>query len=184
MRSELASAAVDLMVEHGYDGQSAEDLARSLGISRATFHRYLGSKDEAVIATTIGPEDQFAARLAAVGDQQFATTWSRLRAALEPAVELAESSPDRMRAQLRLIQSAPALGGSLRRARAPQVEALAVGIAELGHDPFDAAVLASAAIAVLDQCWLTWAQQDDADLRELLDRAFVRLARATTPTER
>lgn len=46
MRAELAEAAFAELVDHGYDALTADDLARRLGNSRATFFRYLGSKDD------------------------------------------------------------------------------------------------------------------------------------------
>jgi AcrR family transcriptional regulator len=44
------AAAIDLMVRQGYDATSVEDLADAAGISRSTFFRKFGSKEDIVFA--------------------------------------------------------------------------------------------------------------------------------------
>lgn len=179
MRAEMVEAAFALVVEHGYDALTADDLARRLGISRATFFRYLGSKDEMIVSAMLGPADQFSDVLrASAGRSVDLTWWARLRAAFEPAAALADASPEQQRERLRMIQSRPALGARLRRARAPQIENLADALIDAGCDPFAGHILASASVAVLDQCWMQWLRDEQTPLRTILDRAFAALEAA------
>ncbi len=182
MRRELADAAFDLVIRDGFD-QTADELAGSLGISRATFFRHFGSKEEVVITAVLGPDTEFADAYAAARHDASASLWQRLRSAFEPAIAMADSSPDRMRARIRLIGSMPALVARLRRARAPQVERLAALLAsDTGQTVFAARVLAAAAVVTLDTCWGEWARSDDGALRPIVDAAFTHLhAAALSP---
>ncbi|MWB98488.1 TetR/AcrR family transcriptional regulator [Agromyces seonyuensis] len=181
LRAELTDAAFELIVEHGYDAMTADELARALGISRASFFRYLGSKDDVIVSVMLGEDRQFGDALRAVEPPRVASQWELLRIALAPAISLAESAPERQRARLRLIQSAPELGARLRRARVPQIDDLAAALVERGTDEFAAAMLASAAVAVLDQCWSQWQRNERASLADILDRAFAELDAASSP---
>lgn len=176
MRAELVDAAFDLVVQRGYDHLTTTELAESLGISRASLFRYLGSKEEVVIAGTLGSSTVFADELADVSAGPDVGRWHRLREAVEPAVRMAESSPDRMRSRLLVILETPALGARLRRARSPQIESLATALVGVGHAPFEASILATTAVAVLDQCWSTWARDDSAVFRSIVNEAFSILA--------
>jgi hypothetical protein len=89
-----------------------------------------------------------------------------------------------MRARIRLIQDQPAVGAKLRRARGPQIDALAEALVEQGATVSSARVLAVAAVGVHDQCLASWARDDDASLRELLDQAFRDLDAASSPPSR
>ena len=173
MRVELANAALDLMVEHGYE-QTANELADALGISRATFFRHLGSKEEIFTAVMIGPVDLFAASYAAASTGKV-RSWQVVRAAFDTVTAATESAPDRMRSRYRLIRSIPSLGGRLRRARFPQIEQLAAALTADGYEVFQASIVATAAVAVFDQCWALWAADEGASLSEIVDRAFAEL---------
>lgn len=178
MRAELSEAAFAHMVEYGYDACTSDDLAKALGISRATFFRYLGSKDEVVVAAMLEPVSQFRDAYEQAVRPVGGSEWDHLREALEPAVLLADTDPTRQRSRLQLIRAHPALGAKLRRARAPQIDDLADALVACGHDSFAAHVLATASIAVLDQCWSQWSREKDASLRAILDRAFEELKTA------
>lgn len=172
-RIELANAAFDLIVARGYNNVTADDLAAAAGVSRATFFRLLGSKDDAVIATVVEPEMLYAEALRGAGPDL--PPWQALRIALEPAVARAEGSPERMRARIRLIQSEPALSSRLRRQRLPQVRGIETALLDRGLDAFSARIMSSVAVSALDQCWVLWSEAEGASLRTLLDDAFVLL---------
>ncbi|MFE5309838.1 TetR/AcrR family transcriptional regulator [Isoptericola sp. NPDC056605] len=178
MRAELAEAAFGLIVESGYDGLTADDLARGLGISRPTFYRYLGSKDDVIVTVMLGPDDHFVRPLTMAGTagRDAATSWWQwLRTAVEPVVVQGEQEPGPMRARLLLVQSQPAVGAKLRRARGPQIDRLAEALAEYGCAPAAAHVLATASVSVLDLCLAQWSKGGDGSLREVVDRAFIDL---------
>ena len=176
MRTELANAALDLIVAHGYDSLTVEGLARGIGISRATFFRYFGTKDEAVITAMLEPNDLFAASFAATSIED-GSLWHRLRLALEPTVVKVEADPERMRTRISLIQSQPMLGAQLRRARFSQTGELAAALKDAGLNPLTAEVLSAASVAVLDHCFLLWIRGQSETLRKILDESFVQLER-------
>jgi AcrR family transcriptional regulator len=170
------------MVEHGYDAYTTDALAKALGVSRATFFRYLTSKDEIIVTALTGPDSQFADAYTEAESAAAGSEWARLRLAVAPAIRIAEDQPDRQRARLQLIHSQPAVGAKLRRARAPQIESLAAAVAASGHDDFAAEVLAAATISALDRSWTYWAAHEGASLNEILDRSFATLADASQPS--
>ena len=180
MRQELANAAFDLVLANGYE-QTVEELADALGISRATFFRHLGSKEEIVVVALLGPEELFAEAYARAGLGASTSAWQRLKAAFEPVIVLAEASPERMRARLGIVRSTPALGGRLQQARRPQIDRLAGAMVEEGHDPFAASILATAAVAAFIRCWVLWAEDESLELRLVVDRAFAHLDAASSP---
>ncbi|MHA6692926.1 TetR/AcrR family transcriptional regulator [Devosia sp. A449] len=180
MRQELASAAFDLVLENGYE-QTAEELADALGISRATFFRHLGSKEDIVVAAMLGSEDLFAAAFSQARHARSVSTWQRLKAAFQPIISDAEATPERVRARLALVRTTPVLGARLQRARRPQVDRLVGALVEQGHDALAANALAAAAVAVFDRCWLLWAGDESLVLRQLVDRAFAQLDAASLP---
>ncbi|UUU29794.1 TetR/AcrR family transcriptional regulator [Streptomyces sp. CA-210063] len=50
IRAELAQVALDLFLREGFDKVTPDDLAAAAGVSRTTFRRYFGSKEEAVLS--------------------------------------------------------------------------------------------------------------------------------------
>lgn len=176
VRSELAEAAFDAIVEHGFEAMTADALAKQLGVSRATLFRYLGSKDDAVLGALVEADDFFAVAYSEADGRP--GSWARLRQAVQPSVDRAGKDSRRMRARLELIRANPALGGRLRRLRAPQVERLADAVEASGVDGFAADVVASAAVAALDRAWVAWGADEQASLGDVLDLAFSALVAA------
>ncbi|MGM7669924.1 TetR/AcrR family transcriptional regulator [Microbacterium sp. A93] len=50
VRSQVVEAAVELFSERGFEGTSVDDLARAAGMSRSTYFRQVGGKEDAVFA--------------------------------------------------------------------------------------------------------------------------------------
>ncbi|MEV8148348.1 TetR/AcrR family transcriptional regulator [Arthrobacter sp. NPDC080073] len=73
------AAAIELLVRHGYDTTSVDDLAGAAGISRSTFFRKFGSKEDIVFAD----HDRI---LAQVEEFLAGTTADPLRAVVEAAL--------------------------------------------------------------------------------------------------
>ena len=49
-RSAVVAAAIDLFAEHGFDQTSVEQIAQAAGVSRSTFFRQFGGKEDVVFA--------------------------------------------------------------------------------------------------------------------------------------
>ncbi|RYH01616.1 TetR/AcrR family transcriptional regulator [Salipiger sp. IMCC34102] len=178
-RTELAVAAFDLMVRHGYDALTVEELAKGVGVSRATFFRYLGSKDEVAVAAMVEPTSAFAAAFADATSSQ--SLWDRIRAAFEPSVTSAEADAERVRARILMVRDHPELGDRLRRARMEQIERLVDEMVEQGEGRFAAEMVAAAAVALLDRCISRWAETTGQTLAALLDEAFAELSSRLGP---
>ncbi|MEV4900181.1 helix-turn-helix domain-containing protein [Citricoccus sp. NPDC055426] len=50
VRSQVVEAAVELFSERGFEATSVDDLARAAGVSRSTYFRQVGGKEDAVFA--------------------------------------------------------------------------------------------------------------------------------------
>ena len=49
-RAEIARAAIRSFLRNGFDGTTVDDIAAAAGISRRTYFRYFGSKDESLLS--------------------------------------------------------------------------------------------------------------------------------------
>jgi AcrR family transcriptional regulator len=49
-RAKLLDAALGLISQHGYEATSIEDIVSFVGVSKRTFFRYFGSKDDVLVA--------------------------------------------------------------------------------------------------------------------------------------
>jgi AcrR family transcriptional regulator len=176
LRAELASAAADFCAAQGFADVTVDDIAQSIGISRATFFRYFRSKEDAVVAAAHAGRPSLAAavRDAAAGD----TAWRAIRNAKEPTVETARTDTARLRARVQMIGSAPGLRARLALDRADDRAALAEALADRVDERDTAVAVAAAAIAAVDAAWTLWSADADADFGDALDRAFRLVAAA------
>jgi AcrR family transcriptional regulator len=172
LRAELAQAAVDVLAERGFENTTVEELAHELGISRATFFRYFGGKDDVVVAVVDGPGAGYADALAQASVQ---TPWTLLRAAFEPAVARSERDTDRLRRRLRMISALPSLQGHIGARRSGQIDTVVAALADRIGDAVTARTLTVAAYAAVDLAWQTWASSDTSSFRAVLDRTFADL---------
>ncbi|KQR88997.1 hypothetical protein ASF96_04405 [Microbacterium sp. Leaf179] len=167
-----------MFLERGYSSVTVEDAAREAGMSRATFFRYFGSKEDVVVAAVESNSIDYATALRALPADARLSNWQLVRLAIEPVIVVAEEDPDGYRARLRLIMSEPALTSRLRERRAESAVILADALGERVPDAFAARVLAHAALAAVDIAWEYWAVKDSADLRALVDAALGHLSSA------
>lgn len=178
VKAELAAAILEVFIERGYAAVTVDDAARAAGISRATFFRYFGSKEDVVVASVESAKIDYLAALEALPAEKHFSGWRLLRAAIEPVVETATNEPESLRARLRLIGSEPALKSRLRERRAANTEALTEALALYVNDELFARVLATAGLAAVDIAWEEWTPRQGADFREIVDGIFERLENA------
>ncbi|MBE0975261.1 helix-turn-helix transcriptional regulator, partial [Escherichia coli] len=102
---DTLTALIHLLDREGYDAVTADQLARQAGMSRASFFRHLGGKEEVVFA-------DHAALLARLDDFLRGTSLG-VREALEEAVLQVfrhhTADPDRARARSRLLRGSQSL---------------------------------------------------------------------------
>ncbi|WP_232835580.1 TetR family transcriptional regulator [Actinocorallia populi] len=179
IRSELARAAIELFRREGFDRVTLNDVAVAAGVSRSTFLRYFGSKEEAVLGAMddLGGQAAAALRARPCGESD----WTALRRCLDPFLEAYRADPSGTLTITRLIQESPALRNRQLEKQASWLPALALALADRSPrpDPLAASVRAAAALDCLSIAVTHWTASDGAeDLAALLDRAFAALATA------
>jgi AcrR family transcriptional regulator len=177
-RVELAREAIDLFVAHGFDGITVEELARRLGISRATFFRYFGSKEDVLVVSTERSGADYAEALLSAETSGSPRPWELLRAAFEPAARSADGDPERLRARLRMITANPVLKARIAEKRTVQVDEVTRALASRTGDADSARIYTVAAYAVVDLTWERWAASESSSFGLALDEAFAALASA------
>lgn len=108
IRSELAQVAFDLFRRDGFDNVTVNDLAAAAGVSRSTFLRYFGSKEDAVLGAVDARGEQVADALRARPADE--DDWTALRRALDAVTEPHRQDPDGTLEVSQLIMRTPALG--------------------------------------------------------------------------
>lgn len=172
LRAELAAAAFDYFVERGFDAVTVDEVAHGIGISRATFFRYFGSKEDAVVAAVYSPEYDFPRVLAEQDLGPAVPAWARLRSMFAPSIAEVAARPEALRSRIRLIDSTPSLRSRLNERRMEQ----RVGVAEqLVSDSLDlrtARAYVACAFSLLDLAWSEWVADPRVSLPEVLDELF------------
>lgn len=185
LRAEFADAAATYCAEHGFDEVTADEIARGIGVSRATFFRYFASKEDAVVSAARGSAERagtFAQQVAQTADaaEPGTTVWAIMRAATESMIDNAEKRGDPLRARIRMIADVPALKGHLAAQRRSEQSAVADVLRERLGDDRAARALAAAGVAAADLAWQEWARTPDSSLRPLLDAYFAALGDVAT----
>jgi AcrR family transcriptional regulator len=179
VRAELAQVAFELFRRDGFDNVTVNDLAAAAGVSRSTFLRYFGSKEEAVLSAFDAQGDRVADALRARPADE--DDWTALRRALDTSLEHYRHDPAGALATTRLVQDTPALCARSLEKQSGWRPSLAQALAErtgaehsvtLGH-----AVRVAAALDCLNVALDHWTGSDgELDLVALLDEAFAALA--------
>ncbi|GAA3668714.1 TetR/AcrR family transcriptional regulator [Microbacterium marinilacus] len=100
----IENAAVDLALEHGYDGLTVDLICEAVGISQRTFFNHFPTKDDAILGSYHPHVDEHAARRFIVSDGPLLIDAMSLIS--QPT---ADAAPPRFRDRLRLIASSPTL---------------------------------------------------------------------------
>jgi AcrR family transcriptional regulator len=179
VRAELAQVAFELVLSEGYENVTVNDLAAAAGVSRSTFLRYIGNKEEAVLSAFEAHGERVAEALRARPATE--DDWTALRRALETAMEHYRQDPESALAITRLVQDTPALcARQLERQkgwRPTLAKALAERTGEAEPATLAHATRAAAALECLNVALDHWTASDGRlDLPGLLDEAFAALA--------
>ncbi len=179
IRADLTQVAFDLFLREGYQNVTVNDLAAAAGVSRSTFLRYFGSKEEAVLGAFDAQGDRVADALRTRPADE--DDWTALRRALDTVIEHYLQEPAKALALTRLVQDTSALcAGHLEKQnhwRPALTEALAERADSPQPTPLALSVKAAAALDCLNIAVNHWTASDgQLDLVGLLDEAFAALA--------
>jgi AcrR family transcriptional regulator len=179
VRAELAEVAFDLFRREGFDNVTIQDLAEAAAVSRSTFLRYFGSKEDAVLDAVDARGDQLADALRARPAEE--DDWTAIRRALDTVIEPYHQDPAKALAMTRLIMGTPALWARQMEKQHGWRPALAEALAGRTDPPrpmtLALTVRATAALVCLNIALDHWTASDGRlDLVALLDEAFAALA--------
>ncbi|GAA0461194.1 TetR family transcriptional regulator [Paractinoplanes deccanensis] len=183
MRDEVSAVATRLFAEQGCDNTTVEQIAAEAGLSRTTFFRYFGTKEDVVLTwlEDLGPglAAAFAARPA--GEH----AWVSLRRAFDVLLEINADAPERALTFQRMLKGNPTMMARYRDKQQKWEDLLVAAWKQPrgAGDPVPRALVASA-IACLNASFEAWEACDGTVAREeLLDRAMNALAAVGTATE-
>lgn len=175
VRAELARVAFNRFCLTGFDQVTFADLAKAAGVSRSTFLRYFGTKEDVVLFVFDPVRDVITEALDA--DRDTGDDWARLRNALESAVRFLVRDVPELVTILGLVDRTPALRARLREKftdwRPEIVARLRETAPSADASPVTADVRAAAALEAL---WIVlgrWSSNDGQEkFDDLLDAAF------------
>jgi len=177
VRAEITETAMRLFAEQGFDTTTIEQIAASAGISRRSFFRYFGAKEDIVLGDVAALGQKVRIALAARPPEEGA--WTALRAAflsLRDPDATSQASTQAELAVAKMYHSAPSLRArhlekhlSWQELLAPDVERRLGVAGGPTPDPRARAVIA-AALACLDIAVDAWRASDGtADVVQLFD---------------
>lgn len=172
VRRELADAVTDVCAERGFERTPVDELARAVGISRATFFRYFESKEDAVVTAIQTGGASLADQLRSSAPAPGTPVYAAIRATMAPTVEAARHDPDRLRDRIGMIAQTPSLRARLASTRADERDALEDAAQELVDDRVSGRAVAGMAMAAIDLAWKIWTDDPACDFDRALDEAF------------
>ncbi|BAL89579.1 putative TetR-family transcriptional regulator [Actinoplanes missouriensis 431] len=180
MRAEVSAIATRLFAEQGCDNTTVEQIAAEAGLSRTTFFRYFGTKEDVVLTwlEELGPA-LVAAFRARPGDEH---PWTSLRRTLDVFTAMNADAPERSLAFMRMLQESPTMTARYAERQQSWEDLLVPLVAErlagdrpADRDPAPRALVASA-LACYNAAMQAWGAADGAGSRDdLLDRAMTAL---------
>ena len=167
-----------LFTTQGYDETTIEHIADAAGMSKRSFFRYFGSKEDLVLLNLDQTGRALADALARRPTDEPA--WTALRRAFDDLVAAAEADPEWSQPLLRMIGQAPALRASQlekqQRWRAMLAPLIAVRLPDRATDPNTPdprpVAITGAALACLEAAQSAWLAAPGSTLTTQLDDAM------------
>lgn len=175
VRAELARVAFNRFCLTGFNQVTFADLAEAAGVSRSTFLRYFGTKEDVVLFVFDPVGDVITDALDA--DRGNEDDWDRLRNALEAAVTFLVRDVQELVTILGLVDQTPALCARLREKQTEWRPEIVARLRETDSSADRSPVIANVrAAAALECLWIVLGQWSASggqeDLGHLLDAAF------------
>lgn len=174
VREEITRTAIELFLRQGFDATTIDQILESVGVSRRSFFRYFGTKEDVVLGDLVARGAAIAEALAAQpADEE---PWSAIRAAFHAADETSTLDTESTLALGRMLFDTPSLFARHIEKRLHWQDMLVPLIAARLPDTDDRdlrshAIVASA-LTCLDAASHAWVRSDGhLDLADLYDRA-------------
>jgi AcrR family transcriptional regulator len=187
VRGELMSIGLTLFAEHGYEHTTIEQIACASGVSKRSFFRYFGSKEDIVLGNFEAVGRRLARALAERPDDE--APWLALRRTFDYLVTLNESDRARSATLMRMLRETPSLQAGRLEKQSRWRELLVpvllghLGPADRVQTAIDAQValrataLVGAALGCVDAAMDEWfASGAQAALGTLIDQAMAAVA--------
>ncbi|MFV2196405.1 TetR family transcriptional regulator [Nocardiopsis sp. LOL_012] len=176
--AEITDVAMGLFLSEGFDATTIDDIARASGISRRSFFRYFGTKEDIVVDELVQEGEKAARALEARPDSE--PPWAALRAVVLD-IAGAVQGDERMLAVSTMMYETPSLRSRCiekhlrwQEQLAPELRRrLSRGHAEALELDVRARSLAACAVACWDSAGEAWTRAEGGvPLAELLEAAF------------
>lgn len=181
LRTEIAQAMSDLFAERGFDAVTVEEAAGEVGISRATFFRYFGSKEDAVLAAIEASSIDYATHLSSAPAIDGESPWQLLLRVFKISIGLHGDHSDLERSRALMINTTVSLRTRMAQRRFALEDALTPILAARIGAPDAARTIVVGALAGLDLAWRRWAAGDEQTVSGALDHVFEQLMSASSP---
>lgn len=183
-RAALATAALALAVEQGWEHVTVEAIAGAADVSYRTFFNHFSSKEEALLQPWPADRPGLAARLRAQPAE--VDVLDAVRAALRDDVTELEQRPDELRQRMTVVMGNPSLIPRVVEMGAADEREVAAAVAERAGLDAESDLLPGLVAAVVSSvvrvCCSRWHAQDAATpLATLVDEALDAV-RAGLPT--
>lgn len=172
---EISRTALELFLAYGFEETTVDQIVRKVGVSRRSFFRYFGTKEDIVLGDLVARGQAVAEAVAARPEDEGA--WEALRAGLEASAQTTMSDERSALALGRMLFETPSLRARLIEKRLRWQEMLVPLItarmaADDDHAGLRASAVVAASLACLDAASEAWIASDGAeDLSALYDEA-------------
>ncbi|SDE71434.1 DNA-binding transcriptional regulator, AcrR family [Mycolicibacterium neoaurum] len=178
LRTEIAQAMSELFARRGFDAVTVEEAAGEVGISRATFFRYFGSKEDAVLAAIEASSIDYVAALRDLPPRTGETPWQLMQRAFVGALTHIGEHSELERSRVQMINATVSLRTRMAQRRFSYEDALTPVLAARIDTPEAARPVIVAALACLDLAWRRWAAGKARTMAESVATVFAHLGSA------
>lgn len=169
---QRAAAAIHFLAEHGYEATTAEQLADAVGMSRSTFFRRFGSKEDVIFAD----HDTLLSQLQTLFDSSSLDTAPALIAGTGRVLEHHLAQPETTRLRAEILRKSPALRDRelVISHRYEQIYATYLR-ANTQLERWEVFALSAGLVALHNAALRRWLREDDWDAATELERDLAQL---------
>lgn len=172
-RGEIATVALRLFAERGFEQTTLDDIAAATGVGRRTLFRYFPSKNDMAWGDFDGEIARLRRHLDATGPE--VPVMRAIRLAVVATNDFRKADIPELRSRMQVLTQEPALQAHSAIRYRDWREAVAGFCAlRLDHDPADLIpqAIGHATLGVTLASFLSWVRQPPGDLAPYLDRAL------------